>query len=107
MASAKVATSAKASKGIKVTLTCSGPCSAKASATVSKKVAKKLGVKSTTIGTAKASVAPTGSKVFTITLSKAVRARIARLGKIAASVKVTTTAGGTPSTTTTKVTVKG
>jgi hypothetical protein len=102
-----VATTAKASKGIKVTLACSGPCSAKASATVSKKIAKKLGVKSTTIGTAKASVAATGSKILHHHAvegdpspdRQARQDRRQRQGR--------DDGGGRVSTTATKVTVKG
>lgn len=106
-ASATVTSPAKAGKGVKVTLTCSGACQGKVTVTVSKKVAKKLGVRSRTLGTAKASLTVAGTKVVTVTLSRAVRTRLAKLGKITASVKVTTSVGGTTSSTTKKVVIKG
>lgn len=106
-ATASLPKSAKATKGIQVTVTCSGPCTAKAAATVSKKVAKKLGVKSRSIGTAAATIAPSGAKTFAIKLSRKIRARIAKIGRISASVRVTTTVGGTSSSTTRTVIVKG
>lgn len=106
-ASSSVASPARAKKGVKVTVTCTGACQAKAAATVSKKVAQQLGSRSRTLGTATGSLGVAGTTVLTIKLSRAVRSRLARVGKVSATVKVTTTVGGASSSTTRKVVVKG
>jgi hypothetical protein len=106
-ATASVAKSAKAKKGVKVTIACTGACTAKVSATVPKKIAKKLGVKKGSLGTGNASLTAAGSKVVTIKLSKAVQKKLKKLKKVSATVKVTTTVAGTTSSKTWKVTIKG
>ncbi|RYB95230.1 hypothetical protein EUA93_13320 [Nocardioides oleivorans] len=104
-ATSTVPKSAQARKGVVVSLTCTAACSAKASATVSKKLGKRLGT--TTLGSARGSLGAAGSTKLTIRLSKKLRAKLERVGSVRATVKITTTVGGTSSTTTAKVTVKG
>lgn len=106
-ANLSVPAKAKAAKGVRATVTCSGACSGQLKLTVSKKVAKALKLRSTTLGTAKVGMSAGGSSVVTVKLSRKAKAAVTKAGKAKATVGLSVTLAGKTLTSTRAVKLTG
>ncbi len=81
-------------RGVAVVLRCAASCNARGALVVSKALARRAGLRRRTVGTARAKRGKAGRLAFHVRLSRTARLRLAHLGTVKLSARVSVKSGG-------------